>query len=209
MNLLRGGYPLRGRDYTSLTGSTPFQPNASETQVTDGAGQTIVTTAAFKNFVPVNNSADDPLCDQILQAVTEQIERFIRLDLAPKERRAFWRWPGNELVLPYGPHGDILEVVAIRADNTETVLVEDEDYHVHGDSLKWLFILCRHDARYFRVRFQSGYAQCPRSAYMAIIEQGAAIYKNRQNPDLPVRMTKEGFCVEAYSLLMTLQKGAS
>jgi hypothetical protein len=203
----RTGWGLQARQYGSLSGTPLIQTLPTQTLVVTEAPDQVVTTDEMKQFLGnVNNAVNNNLIDGLILAVTSQIERIVRYDMQPKVRRAYYPNAGYNLQLPYGIHGDIIEVKSIDEDGVETVLVEDVNYTVNGMTLKNVRLTNNVSGRYFTVEFQSGFATCPYELKQAVMQQVSMQYKNRQDPTVPLRMMENGLCPEAYSLVKSFAK---
>ena len=203
----RSGYGVRGRQFGSMSGVVPSQPLPVQCVVIEQSEIPPLTPEDMKVYL--GNMAPtkfDKLVGDLVKSVTAQIERISRYDLSRKTRRAYWERPGYLLRLPYGPHYQIIEVVGIDMDGVETVFVEDTDYRVEGMDQKSIRILDPHSAVSIEVEFESGYAECPPELASAVQAQVSMLFKNRQDPTVPLRMMENGLCPEAYSLVRSVQK---
>jgi len=202
MNYPYGRQGFISRGLTSLTGSYTLNTTPMETTITDDPREYAVTVQQAKEILPVNTSAHDAYIQMLLEATTEQVERYIGRDTYRRTRRSIYARPAPMVYIPYGIHGAVTSVVSQTVDNESTTLVANSDYYVHGTELKWLEIVSGLDA-YLIVTYESGYTSgnCPASIRMGIIQELMLQYKNRQDPNAPGRVIINGLSVEARSLL--------
>ena len=193
---------LPTNQYDSLTGSWTPQRYPAQTIVSTKNVDWALTLGQVKDFLRVNDSFDDLYINLMLEAVSEQVERYIGLDTYVRTRQSYWERVGGQVWLPYGPHTTVSSVVSIADDLTETVLVAGTDYVVHGLEYKKISI-DNATGTYLRVTYLSGYpaGECPSAIKGAILQEISFQYKNRQDPNTPSRVSVNGLTLEARQLL--------
>ena len=194
-----------GRRYDSITGVWTPSVYPDETRITAQASDLPITLAMMKTVLPVYESADDNYITLLIDAVTEQISRYIGQDVAQVTRQSIWYRPYRINYLPFGIHGNITSVVSRAEDGTDTALVEGTDYYIQGLDFKRIKIddLALNGA-FLVATYQSGYTagNIPAAMKAAIFQEVALQYKNRQDANLPARVSMGGLSIEARHLLM-------
>jgi hypothetical protein len=199
---INGKQAFIARQFDSLTGAYSLNTTASENTIIDDPREYALTLQQAKEILPVNTNVHDAYIQMLLEATTEQVERYIALDTYEKTRRSIWVRPATKVLLPYGIHGAITSVISRTYDNQDTTLVANDDYYVHGSDFKWLEIVSGLD-EYLIITFKSGYTagNCPASIRMGIMQELSLQYKNRQDPNATQRVVVNGLSVEARNLL--------
>ena len=194
-----------GRRYDSITGVWTPSVYPDETRITAQATDLPITLAMMKTVLPVYESADDNYISLLIDAVTEQISRYIGQDVAQVTRQSIWYRPYKINYLPFGIHGNITSVVSRTEDGTDTALVEGTDYYIQGLDFKRIKLddLALNGA-FLVTTYQSGYTagNIPAAMKAAIFQEVALQYKNRQDANLPARVSMGGLSIEARHLLM-------
>ena len=193
------------RRYDSLTGVWTPSVYPQQTIITVKATDLPVTLAEVKNALPVFDSADDNYIALLINAVTDQIRRYIGQDIVQVTRQSMWFRPYRDNYLSYGPHGTVTSVISQSEDGTNTTLVSGSDYYVQGLDFKRIRLInFGLNGVYLLATYQSGYTgdNVPEAMKAAIIQEVALQYKNRQDPDLPSRVSVNGLSLEARHLLM-------
>jgi uncharacterized phiE125 gp8 family phage protein len=193
---------LPTNQYDSLTGSWTPQNYPSQTRVSVKNLDWPLTLEQVKDFLRVNDSYDDLYIGLLLEAVCEQVERYIGLDSYVRTRQSYWERVGRQVWLPYGPHTTISSVVSIDDEGTETTLTLGVDYSVSGMEYKKIHI-DGFPGEYMKVTYLSGYpaGECPSAIKGAILQEISLQYKNRQDPNTPSRVSVNGLTLEARQLL--------
>jgi len=194
-----------GRRYDSITGVWTPSVYPDETRILTQASDLPITLAQMKSVLPVYESADDNYITLLIDAVNEQISRYIGIDVVQVVRQSIWYRPYKINYLPFGVHGSITSVVSRAEDGTDTALVEGTDYYVQGLDYKRIKLddMGIHGA-FLVATYQSGYtsANIPAAMKAAIFQEVALQYKNRQDANLPARVSMGGLSIEARHLLM-------
>ena len=193
------------RGFDSLTGVYNVNTFPSET-IVSGTDEAIypLTIGQAKSMLPVNTDLHDNLIQLLLEATTEQVERYIGRDTYRKERTSRYERPARVIGLPYGPHGDIISVKSVSYDNEETTLVAGSDYYVHGIEFKTIEIVAATE-QYILVTYDSGYqaGNCPRAIVGGIMQELSLQFKNRQDPNAGGIAVVNNLSLEARNLLMS------
>lgn len=205
MNDGYGSGSFIARRYNSLTGVWTPSVYPQQTEVVTKAEDLPVSLALVKNALPVFDNADDNYITLLIEGVTEQIRRYLGRDIAKVTRRSMWWRPYQDNYLAYGPHGVVTSVVSQSEDGIDTTLVSGSDYYVQGLEFKRIRLInFGLDGVYLFATYESGYAAAdiPAAMKAAIIQEVALQYKNRQDPDLPSRVSVNGLSLESRHLLM-------
>jgi hypothetical protein len=189
------------REMDSLTGAYSVNTWPTETITSTDPKDYVLTLGNAKEMLPVNTDVHDSLITMLIEATTEQVERYIARDTYKRQRTSYYERPANQIWLPYGVHGNVISVTAIDEDNNETVLTSGADYTVFG--LEFKAIRLSTGAPYLRVVYESGYdfGACPAAIKAAIMQELSLQYKNRQDPNAPGRTVVNNLSVEARNLL--------
>lgn len=178
-----------------------------QTEIVTDADGLLWSVANIKEAIPVNHSEDDSFIEKIINAVTRRIEKHLGIDTLKKTRRSYWFHPNPVVILPYGPHGDINEVVTIDSEGNETALTLNDDYYVIGMKYKRLKIFNLYTgwptSGYLRVEYVSGTtaANVGSDIKGGILQEILLQYKNRADPDTPGMTSVNGLSIEARHLL--------
>ena len=81
------------RRYDSLTGVWTPSVYPQQTIITVKAADLPVTLAEVKNALPVFDSADDNYITLLINAVTDQIRRYVGQDIVQVTRQSMWFRP--------------------------------------------------------------------------------------------------------------------
>lgn len=193
------------RRYDSITGVWTPSIYPDETRLVSQSADLPITLAMMKTVLPVYESADDNYITLLIEAVTEQISRYIGIDVAQVTRESIWYRPYRINYLPFGPHGNITSVVSRAEDGTNTTLVDGDDYYIQGLDYKRIKLDDMGiDGAFLVATYQSGYtsANIPAAMKAAIFQEVSLQYKNRQDANLPARVSMGGLSLEARHLLM-------
>ena len=196
-----GAFIRRGMD--SITGAYSLNTFPSQTITTVDPKDYVITLGNAKEMLPVNTDVHDSLITMLIEATTDQVERYIMRDTYRRTRQSYYERPAENIWLPYGVHGNVLSVVSIDEDFNETALTAGADYIVYGIEFKALRLLTA--APYLKVTYQSGYdyGECPGAIRSAIMQELSLQYKNRQDPNAPGRVVVNNLSVEARNLLVS------
>jgi len=193
------------RRYDSLTGVWTPSVYPSQTIITAPPSDLPVSLATVKNALPVYDTADDNYITILIGAVTEQISRYIGIDPIRLTRQSLWYRPFTDNYLDYGIHGTVSSVISQAEDGTNTTLTEGTDYYIQGIDFKRIRLINMGlNGVFLLATYQSGYeaGSCPEAIQAAIIQEVSLQYKNRQDPDLPSRVSVNGLSIEARHLLL-------
>ena len=185
------------RQYDSLTGAVAFQYQPDDTMVVSTDSNAVVSLVEAKNVLRVNHDEDDDYITGLIDATTEQIERYIRRDVVEKTRTSHWTRPAYLISLPYGPHGNVTSVQSI-CDNVTTNVT---DYRVIG--LEYKRIVLDEAVCQVQVTYESGFTVAPSTVKNAVLQEVSFQYKNRQDPDAPRMVSVDGLSLESRQLLYT------
>jgi hypothetical protein len=183
--------------YDSLTGAVAFQYAPDDTLVVSTDSNAVVSLSEAKNVLRVNQDEDDSYITGLIEATTEQIERYIRRDVVGKTRKSHWTRPAYLISLPYGPHGNVVSVQSI-CDNVTTNVT---DYRVIG--LEYKRIVLNEAVCQVEVTYESGFTVAPATVKNAVLQEVSFQYKNRQDPDAPRMVSVDGLSLESRQLLYT------
>jgi uncharacterized phiE125 gp8 family phage protein len=192
-------YNYRPED--SLTGSWTPQIYPVSTRVTVPPTQHPVTVDGAMSFLRIYDTIDADFIGVLLSGVTDQVERYIGIDLQSKTRQSYWERTGGYVVLPYGPHTSVIAVVSRDEDNNDTTLVSGSDYVVTGMDYKQIRFYNKTGGQILAT-YVSGYEECPDAIRAAILQELSFQYKNRQDPNMAVRTSVNGLTLEARHLLL-------
>lgn len=184
------------RQYDSLTGAVAFQVSPDDSIIVTGNANAVVSLVEAKSVLRVNHNEDNDYIEELIDATTEQVERYIHRDMTIKTRKGHWSRPAYLVALPYGPHGNITNFVSIDCDDVVTNVTE---YQVIGLAQKKIKI--NESVSQIQITFQSGYSVVPDTVKTAILQEISFQYKNRQDPDSPRMVSVNGLSLEARQLL--------
>lgn len=201
--MFSGNAALIRRGLDSLSGAYSQNTYPTQTIITDDPKQYALTLGNAKEMLPVNTDVHDSLITMLIEATTDQIERYINRDTYQRTRQSMYLRPAAQIMLPYGVHGNITTVVGVDADGNQTTLTANEDYQVFGIEFKYLQMSTFYEM--LLVTYQSGYAagECPAAIKAAIMQELSLQYKNRQDPNAPGRTVVNSLSVEARNLLVS------
>ena len=86
-----------------------------------------VTLAEAKNYLRIQNDADDALITSVITNARRHAERFLNSDIVPKQREVYYTTVDEDINLYYAP---ITSVTSVAAEGETLVL--DESYEVLG-----------------------------------------------------------------------------
>lgn len=166
--------------------------------------QVVVSVEQAKAFLPVRVNTYDNQIAKLIDAVTRQVESYVRRDVILKNVQSFWFRTPQIAILPRGPHSEIIKVESINADGDITELAEGVDYRVEGYTFKQLVSI--NGERSLSVQFRSGYDadKIPPEIPQAILQELSLQFKNRQDPDTPAMTSVGSLSLEARHLLSSL-----
>jgi hypothetical protein len=153
-------------------------------------------------FLRVYDNQDPDSIFMLIEAASEQVEKYVQRDTYTRVRQGYWDNYGAQIWLPYGPHGDVTEVKAVTTDGIETVLQVGTQYRVSRTTWKIIDILERKGEQLF-VTYESGYSAgtCPQAIRAAILQEVSFQYKNRQDPNQTAGLSLGILTVESMHLL--------
>lgn len=198
----QGAFIRRGA--SSITGVYNVNTMPFETIVTGIDNELYpLTLGQAKAMLPVNTSIHDDYIQLLIEATTEQVERYINRDTYRRERLSRYERPARIISLPNGPHGDVLNVKTVTFDNVETTLTAGADYYVHGIEFKTIQLVSGVQ-QYILVTYESGYqaGSCPRAIVGGIMQELAMQFKNRQDPNSGSVAVVNNLSLESRNLLM-------
>jgi hypothetical protein len=201
--MFSGNAALIRRGLDSLSGAYSQNTYPSQTIVTDDTCEYAINLGNAKEMLPVNTDVHDNLITLLIEATTDQIERYINRDTYQKTRQSMYLRPAPQLMLPYGVHGNVLSVIGVNGDGSQTTLTANDDYQVFGIEFKYVQLSTFYDI--IIINYQSGYApgECPSAIRAAIMQELSLQYKNRQDPNAPGRTVVNNLSVEARNLLVS------
>lgn len=192
------------RGFDSLTGVYNVNTMPTET-IVSGVDDPVypLTLGQAKAMLPINTSIHDDFIQLLIEATTEQVERYISRDTYRRERLSRYERPARVISLPNGPHGNVISVKTVTYDNIETTLVAGSDYYVHGIEFKTIEIATGVE-QYLLVTYESGYqaGNCPRAIVGGIMQELSLQFKNRQDPNAGGVAVVNNLSLEARNLLM-------
>jgi hypothetical protein len=196
-----GAFIRRGFD--SITGAYSVNTFPTQTIISNDPKDYVITLGNAKEMLPVNTDVHDTLITMLIEATTDQVERYIMRDTYQRTRLSYYERPAENIWLPYGVHGNVTSVVSIDEDGNETTLTAGADYTVYGIEFKGLRLITA--APYLKVTYQSGYGfgECPGAIKSAIMQELSLQYKNRQDPNAPGRVIVNNLSVESRNLLIS------
>ncbi len=202
-SMFSGNAALIRRGLDSLSGAYSQNTYPTQTIVTDDPKEYALTLGNAKEMLPVNTDVHDSLITMLIEATTDQIERYINRDTYQRTRQSMYLRPAAQIMLPYGVHGNIISVIGIDADGNQTTLVAGDDYQVIGIEFKYIQLSTFADM--LLVNYESGYGAgaCPPAIKAAIMQELSLQYKNRQDPNAPGRTVVNNLSVEARNLLVS------
>jgi len=202
-SLFSGNAAIIRRGLDSLSGAYSQNTYPSQTIITDDPKEYALTLGNAKEMLPVNTEVHDSLITMLIEATTDQIERYINRDTYQRTRQSMYLRPAAQIMLPYGIHGNITSVIGVDAEGNQTTLVANDDYRVFGIEFKYLQMSTFYEM--LLVSYQSGYAAgaCPPAIKAAIMQELSLQYKNRQDPNAPGRTVVNNLSVEARNLLVS------
>jgi uncharacterized phiE125 gp8 family phage protein len=192
-------FTVRERD--SLTGAWTPQIYPVDTRVTVAPTQLPLTVAEAMSFLRIYDTIDADYIGMLISAITDQVERYIGIDLQSKTRQSYWQRTGGYVVLPYGPHTSVSAVVSRDEENVDTTLVSGTDYVVEGMDYKEIRFYNKTGGQIIAT-YVTGYTTCPDAIRGAILQELSFQYKNRQDPNTPSRTSVNGLSLEARHLLL-------
>ncbi len=173
----------------------------------------VFSLSEAKNFLHVYHEKDDGFISRKIDAVTSQVEKYIRIDVIKKKRKSLWHRVPEKARLQSYPQGNILSVKLIDKHGNEQELTEGENFYVQGVKVKYLYGFNEFTGR-LEVEYETGYSQVERNSgvcadIISAIEQEISLqYKNRQDPDTPAMTSVENLSLEARHLLTPIIRRA-
>lgn len=199
------GFPIVR--YGSLT--EPYNPQKwpCDMQVINDQQNFPVTVEDAMTFLRVYDNQDPDSINMLIEAATQQVERFIQRDTYVRTRQAYWNNYGAQIWLPYGPHGDVTEIKAVTSDGTETILQSGTQYKVTRTTWKIIDIIERKGEQLY-VTYESGYTAgiCPSAIRAAILQEVSFQYKNRQDPNQSLGLSLGMLTLESQHLLTPFKR---
>jgi uncharacterized phiE125 gp8 family phage protein len=177
----------------------------SDVQVTvDPVGQ-VVTSETVGFALPSYNTGNNTFIALIVKAVTEQVEKYIGRDLLSRTRKAVYFNPSNMVYLTPVPVASITSVKMLDDDGTAYDMTLNTDYYVRGlrDNVQITDITYAR-GRYLEVVYTTGYGDAddvPDAIKLAVVQEAARQYKNRQDPEQAGSRLDGNFAPETIALL--------
>jgi hypothetical protein len=195
---------VRGNGLTAVVNPSKW-PSQDEVTIPNEAWP--VTVGEAMTFLRVYDQQDPTTIGDLIEACSMQVERVIQRDTYRRTRQSYWGDYLGQVWLPYGIHGDVLEVKAVTEDGVDTVLTEGVDYRVYRTNFKIIDLL-QYKGRQLYVTYESGYlpGECPAAIRMAILQEVSFQYKNRQDPNLGSGISYNGLTLEAMHLLQPYKR---
>ena len=115
-----------------------------EVKVTTDLSSEPIALAVAKNKIQATYGTDateDAEINSLIKAARQMIEKYCNLSLGEKTIEILYHRDevhDKRVKLPYGPHGDISEVVSIDQEGTETELELNSGYFKRGNQFKEL-----------------------------------------------------------------------
>lgn len=139
-----------------------------------------VTLTEAKNFLRVDYSNDDDLINSIIEAATEQAEKFLNRSISSKTVVFTYDSFSNSIQLPYPPYQSIDQVDVIYKDSTTTLTV-DEDYYLYGTNDLTIKFERIYKGYQLQITAQVGYSTVPALIKQGILKLIARMYEFRED----------------------------
>ena len=183
---------------------TRYTPDQTEI-VSEAANQPeVVTVDQVKDFLPLRHDQYNLTITDLIDAVTAQIEDYIRLDVIQKNIKSYWYRTPQLAILSRGPHVSITSVKVEDEDGNETTLTEGTHYKIEGMKYKRLYDFTVTGK--LTVEYVSGFTEAkrPKQIRPAILQEINLQFKNRQDPDTPAMTSVGNLSLEAKHLLNSI-----
>lgn len=178
----------------SLSPTRTLQIHPTQVTVTSGAVTDAVTQNDVKLMLPVYDNQSALLIGRLIKSVQRRVEDFINIDTTSRIRQAWWQDPALNIALPYGTHGDIIQVERYEHDQW----VDFTDYEVQG--LNYKYIKLNRIGVPTRVTFESGVTGNDQ-VNQAILQEVAWQFKNRNDPNQASAEVRAGLSVGTINIL--------
>ena len=165
-----------------------------EVKKSTATGSEIISVAELKTYAGINGTGHDTLLGEMILAVRELHEEWVRLSYVSRSITAQWsRMDGLYIRLPFGPVYSIDSVKRVYDDGTlSDALVEGTDYYVKGMDFPELKFYARWTSAGkvitgLRVVYDCGYgsgsgeADAPGQLKQMMLKHLATDYKNRDD----------------------------
>lgn len=201
--ILDNGY-YQWREADSITGVPAWSPYPSDTRVTSAPTGLVVDVATVKTALPSPNQVSDDLIRMDIEAVTEQIERYLGRDLLTRTRQAVWFNPGNMVWLMPVPVASITSVQGLDLDGDTETLTLNTDYYVRGYGNNVQIYGINNPYPYLQATYVTGYGDytdIPAAIRKAVVQEVFRQFKRRQDPIIASDTTIDSLSAEAQSLI--------
>lgn len=192
------------RDSDSITGLPMPSWFPSDVEVTVEPTGLVIDVPLVKAGLPSPNMVNDNLIELDIQAVTDQVERYLGRDLLLRTRRAIYYNAGDKVYISPVPVNEITLVQGVNKDGDVITLTENEDYYKRGYALNVQLYGIRNQYEYLQVTYTTGYgtgAQVPAAIRKAIMQEVFRQFKRRQDPIIASDTVVDSLSSEAQSLI--------
>jgi hypothetical protein len=204
MNNYAGTGFYQWREAHTLTGRSLPSWFPDDMRVTVEPVGLVVPVQLIKAGLPSPNMVNDDLITLDIQAVTDQIEKYLRRDLLTRTRQAIYFRPGDSVFVIPVPVATISLVQGVDKEGTAYTLTADEDYYTrgYGDNVQIYGI--NNPYEYLQVTYTTGYgasADVPAAIRKAIVQEVFRQFKRRQDPIIASDTIVDSLSSEAQSLI--------
>jgi uncharacterized phiE125 gp8 family phage protein len=192
------------REAGSITGLPEWSPYPSDMRTTIQPMGLVVDVATIKTALPSPNQVSDDLIRMDIEAVTDQIERYLGRDLLTRTRQAVYFSPGNLVWVMPVPVASITSVQGLDRDGDAETLTLDTDYYVRGYGNNVQIYGIKNPYPYLQVTYQTGYGDytdVPASIRKAVTQEVFRQFKRRQDPIIASDTTIDSLSAEAQALI--------
>lgn len=154
-------------------------------------GSPCISVKALTDYLQLDIEEETEMLNNLIASAQDNCETFLDVCSTKREAKAQYLRPGNELILPRGPH----KVLSIEVDGEA---LGPNDYDING--LEFLTVLPYVHGK-TTVTFEVGCAVTPGAFIMAVIEEATFRYKNRNDPEVMAAETKSGLSLNTYNAL--------
>jgi len=192
------------RESDTITGIGLPSWFASDIETTIAPVGLVVSVALIKAGLPSPNMANDELIQLDIEAVTDQVERYLSRDLLSRTRRAIYYRPTNAVYINPVPVSAITLVQGVDREANAVTLALNVDYYKRGYGSNVQLYDINNQYEYLQVTYTTGYgasADVPASIRKAIVQEVFRQFKRRQDPVIASDFTVDSLSSEAQSLI--------
>ena len=143
-----------------------------DVQFDDGEINEPVTLSEAKDFCKIDISTDDAILTELITAAREMCEDYTNIGFVPHEIVAVVNNSNGDILLPYGPTIEVIEVKNADGDTLEF----DDDYTLSGNLFKSLKTP-KEDG--LTITYTSGYQVLPKRLKTALLNTVYYLWDNR------------------------------